>query len=68
MRTSKPTDEASAERVVAPYRRLSPADRWRAFAELLREMESLLGQRTHRAPDEHPFWRHWTDPFLGRPL
>ena len=63
--SSAPTDEAAAERAVARYRSLSPAERWQALTDLLREMESVVGPRMDRVRDEHPFWRHWTDPFVG---
>jgi hypothetical protein len=64
-----PSDEETARRAVEPYRHLTPAERWAAFAELLREMETLsAGRPGARSPDDENFWRHWKDPSLGRPV
>ena len=63
-----PGDVESAERAVAPYRDMTPDERWLALAELLREVDQLLGGRPP-APkeDEEPLWRLGMDPSLGRP-
>ncbi|MHC4971626.1 MAG: hypothetical protein ACYTG3_04790 [Planctomycetota bacterium] len=63
-----PTDEQTARRAVAPYLRLTPAERWAAFAALQAEMDVLLNGRAPWRDDRfEPLWRHWKDPSLGRP-
>lgn len=63
-----PTDEASAQAAVRPYRALDPKARLEALTALLREMDALLaGRRPRVAPEHTDFWRHWTDPTRGRP-
>ena len=63
-----PTDRESAERAVAPYRDMTPAERFEALAKLLEEVAAILGDREPAGDGEpFPFWRHWMDPSLGRP-
>ena len=63
-----PTDEQTARRAVAPYRPLTPAERWSAFAALLAGMDALLDGRAPWRDDRfEPFWRHWKDASFGRP-
>jgi len=68
LKRSIPTDEESAWRAVRVTAALSPAERWRVFAEVQREMESLLGTRSPIVDEsDGPFWRYWVDPAHGRP-
>jgi hypothetical protein len=63
-----PSAEESAERDVAPYRDLTPQERWEVFESLLRDMDVLLaGRMPVEIDDDPPFWRRWGDPPLGRP-
>lgn len=63
---SIPTDEETARRAVRPYAGMSGEERLRALADLLGEMDILLGGRLPiRSPDDEQFWRHWKDPTHG---
>ncbi len=63
-----PTDEETARKAVEPYRRMTPEERWRAFAALQREMDGLLdGREPWRGDEDGPFWRYWVDPSHARP-
>ena len=55
-------------RDVAPYRGMTPAQRWEVLCSLLADMDRLLQGRTPReAPENPPFPSRWKDPALGRP-
>jgi hypothetical protein len=63
-----PDDAAWARKAVAPYARLTPAERLRALAVLNGWMDAILAGRLPETGDgERPFWMHWRDPSLGRP-
>ena len=65
---ARPTDEETAERAVRSYRALDAVARLEALVVLLRGMDLLLGGRQPAtSPDDAAFWRHWSDPSLGRP-
>jgi len=65
---ARPTDEETAHKAVRPYRALDAAARLDALVVLLRGMDLLLGgRRPVISPDDAAFWRHWSDPSLGRP-
>lgn len=63
-----PDDAAWAGRAVAPYARMTPAERLRALAALNGWVDALLAGRLPETGDgERPFWMHWKDASLGRP-
>ena len=62
-----PSDQEWARREAARYRGLSTDERFGALESLLRLMQDLLGARAPGRDGALPFWRHWSDPTLGRP-
>ena len=62
-----PTDQEWARREALRCRDLSTDERFDLLAGLLRLMQELLGGREPGSEGGQPFWRHWSDPDLGRP-
>jgi hypothetical protein len=66
--SKSPGDLEWARGVTERYAALSPAARLAALASVNGWLDALLGGRAPVQLDgEHPFWRHWVDPALGRP-
>ena len=61
-----PSDEETARRAVRPFYFATFEIRWKAFAELLREMDAIsLGEEYKKDTASELFWHHWTDPAFG---
>ena len=63
-----PDDVDAACAAVAPYRDMTPAERWACLDELMRAMAKIHGDRPPIHDDDYePLWPRWKDPLLGRP-
>ena len=60
----------TAEEMVRPFRDMTPDQRLRAQASLVRALLALAGDRPilrDNDDDADPFWRRWKDPMIGAP-
>jgi hypothetical protein len=62
-----PSDAEWAKRESERYRHLTPDQRFDVLTSLLQLMDELLAGRKPMPEPGLPFWRHWSDPELGRP-
>jgi hypothetical protein len=62
-----PDDREWGEAEARRYRHLTADERLAVLADLLRLTDELLAGRQPVADPGLPFWRHWSDPHVGRP-
>lgn len=61
-----PSEAQSAEETVRPFRDMTPDQRLRAQAELVRALLAFAGDRPVLRDDDYdPLWPRWKDPLLG---
>jgi len=63
---SVPDERLAAEETVRPFRDMTPDQRLRAQAELVRALLAFAGDRPVLRDDDYdPLWPRWKDPLLG---
>lgn len=61
-----PSEEETAEATVRPFRDMTPDQRLRAQADLVRALLAFAGDRPVLRDDDYdPLWPRWKDPLLG---